>query len=116
MADIAVVGSLKVRTAFDARLAGDIARLEKLELTATDASGRNLAEINALQAVSLNTRTQLVSLANPNTQLARVSVQSLPLAWAQSFVSPLVIDSGDLICSTVVNVLIGIRSPRFERT
>jgi hypothetical protein len=93
---LAAVGSLKVRTAFDARLAGEVARLEKLELTATDANGRTLAEITALQPVSFNTRTQLVALANPNAQLARVSVQTLPLAWAQSFVSPLVIDSGEL--------------------
>ncbi len=93
---LAAVGSLKVRTVFDARLAGELARLEKLELTATDANGRTLAEINALQPVSFNTRTQLVTLANPNAQLARISVQSLPLAWAQSLVSPLVIDSGDL--------------------
>lgn len=93
---LAAVGSLKVSTAFDARLAGEVARLEKLELTATDANGRTLAEITALQPVSFNTRTQLVALANPNAQLARVSVQALPLAWAQSFVSPLVIDSGEL--------------------
>ena len=93
---LAAVGSLKVRTAFDARLAGEVARLEKLELTATDANGRTLAEITALQPVSFNTRTQLVALANPNAALARVSVQALPLAWAQSFISPLVIDSGEL--------------------
>ncbi len=93
---LAAVGSLNVSTAFDARLAGEVARLEKLELTATDANGRTLAEITALQPVSFNTRTQLVALANPNAQLARVSVQALPLAWAQSFVSPLVIDSGEL--------------------
>jgi hypothetical protein len=93
---LAAVGSLKLHTAFDARLAGEVARLEKMELTATDANGRTLAEIIALQAVSFNTGTKLVALANPNAQLARVSVQALPLAWAQSFVSPLVIDSGEL--------------------
>jgi hypothetical protein len=93
---LAAVGGLKVRTAFDARLAGEVARLEKLELTATDANGRTLAEITALQPVSFNTRTQLVALANPNAPLARVSVQALPLAWAQSFISPVVIDSGEL--------------------
>lgn len=93
---LAAVGGLNVETAFDVRFADDVARLERFELTATDAAGRRLADVAALQRVSFDTRTQRVALADPAAQLARVSVQALPLAWAQAFVAPLAIDGGEL--------------------
>ncbi len=93
---LAAVGSVQVRTAFDARFANNVAQLDKLELDVTGTDGRKFAQVATLQKVSFSVADKRVTLADPKAQLARVTVQALPLAWAQPVAKPLAIDSGDL--------------------
>lgn len=93
---LTAVGALDVQTTFDLRRDGNRARLERLELVASDSAGRRLAEVTTLQAVSLDTQTRQVSFSRPDTPLARVSLQQIPLAWAQRFVEPRTIEGGEL--------------------
>lgn len=94
--ELARVGAMRFRTTFDGGLADGAARLERLQLDLTAADGRNIAQVSTLQRVGFNLTDQRVTLADPKAELARVSVQGLPLAWAQPFLKGLHIDSGDL--------------------
>jgi hypothetical protein len=100
--ELGVIGSVQFGTAFDGGLADNIARLDKLELSLTGAEGRKLADITTLQQVKYSLVDQRATLANPNSQLGRISLQSLPLAWAQPFLSGLTIDRGDVSLALVV--------------
>ncbi len=91
---LAVLGNALVHVDFDARLAGQVARLERLQVQASAGDGRRLVEVAALQPVSYGLADGRISVANPGADLARVSAQDLPLVWAQPFVSGLSIDSG----------------------
>jgi hypothetical protein len=99
---LAAVGAVHLQTDFDTNVAGQTAKLEKLNVTVTDSSQRKLAEVTALQSISFNTTTQRITLADSKAPLARISVQNLPLAWAQPVAKPMTIDSGDL--SLVISV------------
>ncbi len=94
--DLAAVGSVQLTTTFDGAFANDQVRLDKLEVDMTAADGRKFAQIGLLQKVTYGLKDQSVTLANSKAEAARISLQALPLAWAKSFVKPMVIESGDL--------------------
>lgn len=94
--DLAAIGSVQLTTTFDGSFANDQVRLEKLEVDMTAADGRKFAQIGLLQKVTYGLKDQSVTLANSKAEAARISLQALPLAWAKSFVKPMVIESGDL--------------------
>jgi hypothetical protein len=93
---LATVGDVRFVTKFDSGLADNVARLDRLEVEITGADGRKFAQLNLLQKVAYALDAKRVTLANPKSELARLSLQALPLAWAQSAVKPLVIESGDV--------------------
>lgn len=93
---LAALGSVNLTAGFDAGFADDVARLDQLNFELAAADGRKFAEIRALQKISYAVATQRVQLANPQAELARVSLTALPLAWAQAFAKPLAIESGEL--------------------
>ncbi len=95
-AELATVGSLNVQTRFDVAVNGNVAQLSQLSLDATAANGRKLAQIATLQKIAFALDTKRVSFADARADLARISIQSLPLAWAQPFAKPLLIDGGEL--------------------
>jgi hypothetical protein len=65
-------------------------------LSATAANGQRIADIEALQQIAFSLADKRVTFADAKADLARISVQALPLAWAQPALQPLVVDSGDL--------------------
>lgn len=101
---LAAIGTARVKISFDAGLdAGETAQLQKLEVEATDGNGRRFAQITAVQRISYGLTSKKVSFAQAGAELARISIQALPLAWAQPVAQPMVIESGDLSLLFAVN-------------
>ena len=96
------VGAMKFNTSFDGGFADNVARLEKFNLEVTGADGRKFAQVSSLQRVAYNLNDQKVTLADPKAEVARISVQQLPLAWAQPMAKPMIIESGDLSLALAV--------------
>jgi hypothetical protein len=94
--ELATIGALHFQTNFDGGLSDHTAHLEQFTWEATAADGRRIAEIRALQRVAFSLADKRVSFGDAKADLARITVQSLPLAWAQPFVKGFAIDSGDL--------------------
>ena len=94
--DLAAIGGVQLQTSFDGAFADNVVRLESFQLEATAADGKKLAQVNTVQRIGFSLADKRVSLADPKAELARISVQALPLAYAQPFAKPLVIESGDL--------------------
>lgn len=99
---LAAVGSVNTRLAFDGAFAGDRADLNRLELDATGADGRRILQIVSAQKIGYDLAAKRVTFADAKAELARVTIQALPLAWAQPVAKPLVIDSGDLSLSVAL--------------
>lgn len=93
---LGVVGAIQFVTNFNGAFAGQTARLERFDLALTGDDGRKLAELATQQPVSYNLADKRATAADPKAQLGRFSVQNLPLAWAQPFVSAITITGGDL--------------------
>ena len=94
--ELAAIGSMTLTSRFDGAFADNIARLDALDLDVTAADGRKFAQIGLLQKVSFAVKEQRLTLANPQAEAARLSVQALPLAWAQPWLKDLTIESGYL--------------------
>ncbi|MDP3073148.1 MAG: hypothetical protein Q8N18_22835 [Opitutaceae bacterium] len=94
--ELAAIGSMQLTSRFDGALADNVARLDTLDLDITAADGRKFAQIALLQKVSFSLKDQRLTLADPRAEAARLSIQALPLAWAQPWLKGLVIESGDL--------------------
>lgn len=100
--ELASIGKLRLQTRFDGGVANNVAQIAQFTLTATAADGRKFAQIDALQKVAFSLADKRVTFADAKADLARISLQSLPLAWAQPFAKPLAIESGDLSLALAV--------------
>lgn len=100
--ELARIGSMQFRTTFDGGMADNAARLDRLQLDVTAADGRRIAQISTLQRIGFSLADKRVTLVDPKAELARISIQGLPLAWAQPFIKDLTIDSGDLSLALAV--------------
>ncbi|MBL9189348.1 MAG: hypothetical protein JNK23_17830 [Opitutaceae bacterium] len=94
--ELATIGSMTLTSRFDGAFADDTARLDALDLDITAADGRKFAQIGLLQKISFGVKDQRLTLTNPQAEAARLSVQALPLAWAQPWLKDITIESGDL--------------------
>ncbi len=95
-AELAAVGSLTVRAAFEGGSSKESAQLGRLEFDVAAADGRKLVAIAAQQKLSFNFKDKRVTPQKPGSELVRVSLISIPLAWAQPFVKPRTIAGGDI--------------------
>lgn len=95
-AELAAVGSLTVRAAFEGGSSKESAQLGRLEFDVAAADGRKLVAIAAQQKLSFNFKDQKVTPQKPGSELVRVSLISIPLAWAQPLVKPRTIAGGDI--------------------
>jgi hypothetical protein len=96
------LSAVKSHAAFDVNVAGGQAVVQRLELNLSDAAGRRLADVAARQRITVNLADQQLSLENPAAELARVSVQKLPVAWLQPWVKDYTLESGDLSLALAV--------------
>lgn len=93
---LAAIGTVQLKTTFDGGMADNVARLDKLNLEVSGSDGRKFAQVSSLQKINYQLTDKRVTLADPKAELARISLQALPLAWAQAFAKPMQIESGDL--------------------
>jgi hypothetical protein len=93
---LAAIGAVELKTSFDGAMADNVARLDKLNLEVAGSDGRKFAQVSSLQKIGYQLSNQRVTLTDPKAELARISLQALPLAWAQAFLKPMQIESGDL--------------------
>jgi hypothetical protein len=101
-AELAAIGSLQVHAAFDGGASKESAQLGKLDFDVATAAGRKFITLAVLQKLSVNLKTKNLTAERPGAELARVSILSVPLAWAQPFLKPRTI-SGDVSGVFVVN-------------
>lgn len=99
---LAAIGAMRFRVNFDGGLANNIAQLNQLALEATGADGRKFAEIASAQRVGYELETKRVTFADAKSELARINIQQLPLAWAQPVLTGMNVDSGDLSLALAV--------------
>jgi hypothetical protein len=92
MPQLAAVGGLTVSTEFDARRAGDDLRVTQLH--AVVAADQPVAEFRSLQGFEFNLATGELRVADPDQDLLDVTVQGLPLAWAQPFLTDQTVTGG----------------------
>ncbi|MBL9207831.1 MAG: hypothetical protein JNN01_22300 [Opitutaceae bacterium] len=90
------IGAVDAQGEFAARFARDVTHLDRFALAIREVGGRTLAEVTALQPIAFDLTTQRATLSRPGDAVARVSAHALPLAWAQTWVAPRRIESGDL--------------------
>lgn len=93
---LATLGSVRITSRFDGGFADNVARLDQLNVEVAGADGRKFAQVNALQKISYAVADKRITLANPQAELARISLLAIPLAWAQAFAKPMLIESGEL--------------------
>lgn len=102
-AGLADLGSLHVRAAFEGGSGKESAQLGRFEFDVATAAGRKFVAIAAQQKLSFNFKDKRVTPEKPGTELARVSLLAIPLAWAQPWVTPRTITSGDLSAVFVID-------------
>ena len=95
-AELASIGALQVRTAFEGGSSKESAQLGRLEFEVAAEDGRKFVTVAAQQKLSFNFKDKRLTPERPGAELARVSLISVPLAWAQSVVKPRTISSGDI--------------------
>lgn len=95
-AELAAVGSLQVRAVFDGGSSKESAQLGRLEFDVAAADGRKLVSIAAQQKLSFNFKDKRLTPEKPGSELARVSLLAIPLAWGQPVVKPRTIGGGDI--------------------
>lgn len=94
--ELAALGTVQLKTAFDANFVDNVAQLDRLSLDVATGDGRTFAAIGVLQKITYSVTDKRVVLANPKAELARISLTAIPLSWAQGFAAPNTIDSGEL--------------------
>ncbi len=92
----AAVGSLQLQAVFDGAYADNVARLNQLDVDLATADAHKLVEIVTRQPVSYDTASRRLALTMPGSELARITLQHIPLAWAQPVVKAPTIESGEL--------------------
>lgn len=94
--ELAALGAVQLKTAFDATFADNVAQLDRLSLDVATGDGRTFAAVGVSQKITYSVTDKRIVLADPKAELARISLTAIPLSWAQGFAAPNTIDSGEL--------------------
>lgn len=92
---LANLGALQLNTSFDAGSTKDAAQLNKLSLDVA-AGDRKFLAVAAQQKVSFNFASKKVGMEKPASELLRITITSVPVAWAQPFLPNMTVTSGDI--------------------
>ncbi len=101
-AELAAIGPLQVRAAFEGGSSKESAQLGRLEFEVAAEDGRKFVTVAAQQKLSFTFKDKRLTPERPGAELARVSLIAVPLGWAQPMVKPRTI-TGDLSGVFVVN-------------
>ena len=91
---LSAIGQIKFSADFDVAQSGDTVRVERF--VSTLSGERPVLRVEVKQAISVNTKTREVTATNPSDDLFYLSLQGVPLAWAQPFLPGLVLTGNDL--------------------
>ena len=100
-AGLQAVGSLILDTHFDLSQAAGGTRIDQFDVIV--AGEHPVAEVRALQSFELNEKTKELKVADPTKDLFSFTLQGLPLAWAQPFLSGLTVDGSDVTGTLLVS-------------
>ncbi len=93
------VGALRVGAAFDIARAGGALRIDRV--TATVAGDGPILSLQGLQSFAFNSATGELTVADTGRDLFAVTLQGVPLAWAQPVLRGIVLRGGTLRGSLV---------------
>ncbi len=94
--ELEAIGGVRFATGFEAQADATRANLARLSVDVATSAGVPLVEVRSLQPVTLAFADSAVTLARPGEGLARVAIRALPVAWAQPWVAPLSLQSGEV--------------------
>lgn len=100
MPELKSVGTLQIVSSFNAAKLAETIRLTELSIRITGA--KPVATIAAVQPFEFVPATGEIRVADPAKQLVSISLQGLPLAWAQPFLGDLAVTGGDVRAEYVV--------------
>ena len=92
--EFATLGKLKLTAKFDAAQQGDLVRLNALDVQVSGA--QPVVSVTASQAIEFNTVTSELKAADPATDLLRITLNGVPLAWAKPFLGDIALTGDDV--------------------
>ncbi|MFM8617567.1 MAG: hypothetical protein ACKOE8_02410 [Opitutaceae bacterium] len=93
---LGAIGAIGVKSSFDGAVADGVAEIRAFSVDFADASGRTFAGIKLLQKAIYRLTDRQVSLPNPGAEAARLTLEAVPVAWAQPALAPMKIEGGTL--------------------
>jgi hypothetical protein len=92
--EFATLGKLKLTAKFDAAHQGDLVRLNALDVQVSGT--QPVVSVTASQAIEFNTVTSELKAADPATDLLRITLNGVPLAWAKPFLGDIALTGDDV--------------------
>ncbi|MCX6951675.1 MAG: hypothetical protein NTV51_05775, partial [Verrucomicrobia bacterium] len=92
--ELAVIGPARVEAEFDLARRGDSLRVERL--TAAFSGAHPVASVRSLQSFEFAARTGELKVADPEHDLLNLTLQGLPLGWAQPFIRDFTLTGGNI--------------------
>ena len=93
---LAGIGSIQVAAGFDLGLEDNAAQLKAFDVDVSEAGGRRFARLQLTQAATYRLTDRKLTLANAQTEAARLTLDAVPLAWAQPLLPSLQVSGGTL--------------------
>jgi hypothetical protein len=90
--ELAVVGAVQIVAEFDLARRGDSLRVERL--SAAIAGAEPVARVESLQPFEFNARSGELKVADPARELLGLTLQGLPLTWAQPVLGKITVSGG----------------------
>ncbi len=90
------IGSIQVTAGFDLGLEDNAAQLKAFDVDVSEAGGRRFARLQLTQAATYRLTDRKLTLANAQTEAARLTLDAVPLAWAQPLLPSLQVGGGTL--------------------
>ena len=93
---LAAVGAVRVKSAFDGAVADNAAEIRAFSVELADGAGRKFGELALLQKAVYRLTDRRVTLPDPRADAARLTLDAVPLAWAQPVLAPMRVEGGTL--------------------
>lgn len=93
---LAAVGAVRVKSAFDGAVADNAAEIRAFSVELTDGGGRKFGELALLQKAVYRLTDRRVTLPDPRADAARLTLDAVPLGWAQPVLAPMRVEGGTL--------------------
>ncbi len=93
--ELAALGALQLTADFDLTQIGEQTRVD--HFTVAIRGAQPIATVTSLQTLTYNRTTRGLNAADPARELFAMTLQGVPLAWAQPFTPGLTISGGDLM-------------------